>query len=116
MLRLRVHGCGNAAVPVTMEQPGPRLLFLDRGWKSFARARNLWDERILHFKMMADNLLSVKVYRSSGVRLGCCEKISSGTGSPSSCASDKDGSNGSDGKYGLDPRQAKPVYEDLSLD
>ena len=41
MLWLRVHGCGNGAVPLTMEQPGPRLLFLGRGWKRFARAHNL---------------------------------------------------------------------------
>ncbi|KAE8819689.1 40S ribosomal protein S5-1 [Hordeum vulgare] len=41
MVRLHVHGCGNGAAPVTVEQPGPRLLFLDRGWKSFARAHNI---------------------------------------------------------------------------
>ncbi|KAE8786679.1 l-ascorbate oxidase-like protein [Hordeum vulgare] len=58
MLRLRVHGCGNGSVSVTMDQSGPRLLFLDRGWKSFAHANNLWDGHVLCFKMMADNLLS----------------------------------------------------------
>ncbi|KAE8806595.1 l-ascorbate oxidase-like protein [Hordeum vulgare] len=79
MLRLRVHGCCNGAVPVTVEQPGPRLLFLGRGWKSFARAHNLWNGHVLRFNMMADNLLSVKIYWSSGVRLGCCEETSSGT-------------------------------------
>ncbi|KAE8766262.1 L-ascorbate oxidase-like protein [Hordeum vulgare] len=65
MLRLQVHGCGNGTVAVTVEQPGPRLLFLGRGWKIFARADNLWDGHVLHFKMMADNLLSVKIYGSS---------------------------------------------------
>ncbi|KAE8820799.1 L-ascorbate oxidase-like protein [Hordeum vulgare] len=79
MLRLRVHGCGNNAVPVTMEQPGPWLLFLGRGWKSLARAHNLWDGHVLRFKMMADNLLSIKIYGNLGARLGCCKESSSMT-------------------------------------
>ncbi|KAE8797971.1 hypothetical protein D1007_26877 [Hordeum vulgare] len=79
MLWLRVHGCGNGVVPVAVEQPGPRLLFLDRGWKSFAHAQNLWDGHILRFKMMADNLgltvghtLTVSP-RSSASRVGIVE-------------------------------------------
>ncbi|KAE8802130.1 l-ascorbate oxidase-like protein [Hordeum vulgare] len=64
MLWLRVYGCGNGAVPVVVEQPGPRLMFLGRGWKSFSRAHNLREGHVLHFKMMVDNLLSVKIYRS----------------------------------------------------
>ncbi|KAE8770111.1 l-ascorbate oxidase-like protein [Hordeum vulgare] len=78
MLWLRVHGCGNGAVPVDVEHPGPRLLFLGRGWESFARAHNLWDVHILRFKMTGDNLLSVKLYGRSGARLGSCEESSSG--------------------------------------
>ncbi|KAE8790989.1 l-ascorbate oxidase-like protein [Hordeum vulgare] len=116
MLWLRVHVCSNGAVPVAVEQPGPRLLFLVRGWKSFARAHNLWDGNVLRFKMMADNLLSDKIYGSSGVRLSCCEESSSGTGSPSSRGSDEDGTDGSDDGYGSDPRQAKPGYEYLTSD
>ncbi|KAE8768140.1 L-ascorbate oxidase-like protein [Hordeum vulgare] len=104
MLRLQVHGCGNSAVPVIVEQPGPWLLFLGRGWKSFARAHNLWDGQVLHFKMMADNLLSVKIYGSLGARLGCCEESSSWNNNPSSCESNEDGSDGSDGKYKSDRR------------
>ncbi|KAE8775317.1 L-ascorbate oxidase-like protein [Hordeum vulgare] len=104
MLRLRVHGCGNGAVPVTVEQPGPRLLFLGRGWKSFARAHNLWDGHVLLFKMMVDNVLSVKIYGSSGPRLVCCEGSSRRTDSPSSRTSDEDWSDGSDGEYESDPR------------
>ncbi|KAE8785257.1 l-ascorbate oxidase-like protein [Hordeum vulgare] len=67
MLWLRVHGHDNDAILVAVEQSGPRLLFLDRGWKSFARAHNLWDGHVLFFKMMADNLLSVNIYGSSSV-------------------------------------------------
>ncbi|KAE8789563.1 L-ascorbate oxidase-like protein [Hordeum vulgare] len=91
MLRLQVHDCGNGAVPVAMEQPRPRLLFLGRGWKSFARAHNLWDGHVLCFKLIVNNLLSVKIYGSSGVRLGYGEEISSWTNSPSSRGDDEDG-------------------------
>ncbi|KAE8803210.1 l-ascorbate oxidase-like protein [Hordeum vulgare] len=104
MLHLQVHGCGNGTVPVTVEQPGPRLLFLGRGWKTFVSTHNLWDGHALHFKMMADNLLSVKIYWNSGVCLGYGEKRSCGTGNPSSSESDEDGSDGSDSVYGSDPR------------
>ncbi|KAE8769836.1 l-ascorbate oxidase-like protein [Hordeum vulgare] len=116
MLWLRVHGCGNGAIPVFVEQPGPRLPFLGRGLKSSARAHNLWDGHILCFKMMADNLLSVKIYGSSGVRLACCEESSGGTVSPSSREGDEDGTDSRDNGYGSDPRQAKPGYEDLTSD
>ncbi|KAE8776332.1 l-ascorbate oxidase-like protein [Hordeum vulgare] len=116
MLWLRLHGCDKGAIPVAMEQPGPRLLFLGRGWKSFAHAHNLWDGHVLHFKMMADNLLSVNIYGSSGVCLSCCEESSSGTESPSSREGDEDGTYESDNGYGSDPRQAKPGYEDLTSD
>ncbi|KAE8821110.1 l-ascorbate oxidase-like protein [Hordeum vulgare] len=113
---LRVHGCGNGAVSVVVEHPGARLLFLGRGWKSFARAHNLWDGHVLCFKMMADNLLSVKLYGSSGARLGCYEESSSGTDSPSSSGDGKEGSDGNDSGDGSDPQQVKPAYEDLTSD
>ncbi|KAE8810876.1 L-ascorbate oxidase-like protein [Hordeum vulgare] len=89
-----------ARVPVAVAQPGPRLMFLGRGWKSFACAHNLWDGHVLRFKMMADNLLSIKIYWISGVRLSCNEESSSGTESPSSHESDEDGTNSSDSGYG----------------
>ncbi|KAE8811118.1 folate-biopterin transporter 1, chloroplastic-like [Hordeum vulgare] len=61
MLWLQAHGCDNAALQVAVEYPEPRLLLLGRGWKSFARAHNLWDGHVLRFKMVAANLLSVMV-------------------------------------------------------
>ncbi|KAE8782629.1 L-ascorbate oxidase-like protein [Hordeum vulgare] len=116
MLWLRVHDCGNGAVPVAVEHPVPRLLFLSRGWKSFARAHKLWDGHVLRIKMMMDNLLSIKLYGSSGGCLGCCEESSSGTDNLSSSEGDEEWSDGSDSEDGSDPRWVKPVYEDLTLD
>ncbi|KAE8811119.1 l-ascorbate oxidase-like protein [Hordeum vulgare] len=116
MLWLRLHGCGNGTVPVAVEHARPLLMFLGRGWKSFSRAHNLLDGHVLRFKMMADNLLSVKLYGSSGARLGYCEESSSGTDSPSSSWGDEEGSDGSDSGDRSDPRWVKPVYEDLTSD
>ncbi|KAE8794053.1 l-ascorbate oxidase-like protein [Hordeum vulgare] len=115
-LWLRVHGCGNGVVPVAVEHPGTRLLFLGHGWKSFARAHNLWDGHVLRFKMTEGHLLSVKLYGSSGARLGCCKESSSGTDSPSLSGGDEEGSHGSDSGDGLDPRRVNPPYEDLTSD
>lgn len=66
--------------------------------------------------MMADNLLSVKIYGSSGVRLSCCKESSSGTESPSLREGGEEGTDESDSGYGSDPQQAKPGYEDLTTD
>ncbi|XP_044947294.1 uncharacterized protein LOC123396420 [Hordeum vulgare subsp. vulgare] len=48
---------------------------------------------------MADNLLFVKLYGRSGVRLSCCEESSSETESPSSRGSDEEGTDGSESGY-----------------
>ncbi|KAE8782038.1 l-ascorbate oxidase-like protein [Hordeum vulgare] len=116
MLWLRVLGCGNGSVPVAVEHPRSRLVFLGHGWKSFARAHNLWDGYVLRFKMMADNLLSVQLYGSSGAHLGCWEESSSRTDSPSSSQGDEEGSNNSDNGDRSDPRRVKLVHEDLTSD
>ncbi|KAE8806135.1 l-ascorbate oxidase-like protein [Hordeum vulgare] len=104
MLRLQVHGCGNGAVPVTVKKLGPRLLFLSHGWRGFTHSHNLCDGHVRCFKLMVDNLLSIKIYGSSGARLGFCEESPSGTDIPSSRESNEDRSDASDDEYGSDPR------------
>ncbi|KAE8800272.1 L-ascorbate oxidase-like protein [Hordeum vulgare] len=101
---------------VDAEYPEPRVMLLGPWWKSFARAHNLWYGHILLFKMVGANLLSVKVYGSSGVRLICCKESSSGTESPSSHDSDEEDSVGSGSGDGFGPRKVKPEYEDMSSD
>ncbi|KAE8821803.1 l-ascorbate oxidase-like protein [Hordeum vulgare] len=91
-----MHGCGNGAVLVVMERTGPQTLFLGHGWKSFARTHSLWDRHVLHFKKMAGNMLSVKLYQRSRARLDCCEESSSGTESPSLPGSRKEGTDDDD--------------------
>ncbi|KAE8820519.1 l-ascorbate oxidase-like protein [Hordeum vulgare] len=109
-----MHGCSNGAVPVVVELTGPRTLFLGRGWKRFARAHSLWDKHVLRFKKIADNMLSIKLYGSSGARLGCCEESSSGTKSPSLHGSDKEGMEGDDSGSGSGPWQTLSAYGDPS--
>ncbi|KAE8776613.1 l-ascorbate oxidase-like protein [Hordeum vulgare] len=101
-----MHGCGNGAMPVVAERTGPWTLFLDRGWKSFARSHNLWDRHVLRFKKVAQNTLSVKLYGSSGARLGCCEQSSSGTESLSSRENSEERTDDDDSGSGSGPSQS----------
>ncbi|KAE8787557.1 l-ascorbate oxidase-like protein [Hordeum vulgare] len=104
-----MHGCGNGAVPVVAERTRPQTLFLGRRWKSFAYAHSLWDWHVLRFKKMAGNMLSVKLYGSSGAHLGCCEESSSGTKSPSSRGSSEEGTDDDDSGSGSGPLQTLNV-------
>ncbi|KAE8813618.1 L-ascorbate oxidase-like protein [Hordeum vulgare] len=96
VLWLRAHGCCNGAAQVDVEYPERGVMFLERGWKSFARAHNLMDGHVLRFKMMEADLLSVKIYGRSGARLSCCKQSSSRIESPSSRDSGEEDSDGSD--------------------
>ncbi|KAE8820115.1 l-ascorbate oxidase-like protein [Hordeum vulgare] len=92
VLWLRAYGCAHGAMQVYMEYPECRSMLLGRGWKAFARAHNLEDGHVLHFKPAEDNMLSVKFYRCSSVRLCCCGESSSGAKCPSSSNSDEEDS------------------------
>ncbi|KAE8767824.1 l-ascorbate oxidase-like protein [Hordeum vulgare] len=89
---------------VHVEYPKRLSMLLGRSWQAYARAQNLKDRHILHFKLAEDDMLFVKFYGRSGERLGCCEESSSRNDNPSSCESDEDGSDGSDSEYGSDTR------------
>ncbi|KAE8766542.1 l-ascorbate oxidase-like protein [Hordeum vulgare] len=95
VLWLNAYGCSHDAMEVHTEYPKRRSMLLGRGWKAFARARSLEDGHILRFKLAEDNMLSVKYYERSGVRLGCCKESSSGAECPSSSDSDEENSSDS---------------------
>ena len=63
-------------------------MYLRQGWKTFACAHSLSEGHVLHCNLMESVLLSVKVFRSSGIRLGCC--MESSTDDESSSSSDSD--------------------------
>ncbi|KAE8816207.1 L-ascorbate oxidase-like protein [Hordeum vulgare] len=78
-----------------VEYPKRHSMLLGRGWKAFARAHSLEDGHTLRFKLTEDDMLSVKFYGRSGVRLDCCEESLSGVECPSSSESDEEDSRGS---------------------
>ena len=65
-LRLHMRGCGNGGTRVDFDFPAPRVMYLRRGWKTFARIHSLTAGLVLYFKLMEDGLLSVKVFGDSG--------------------------------------------------
>ncbi|KAE8806745.1 l-ascorbate oxidase-like protein [Hordeum vulgare] len=116
VLWLRAYGFSHGAMQVHMEYPKRRSMLLGWGWKAFARAHNLEDGHILRFKLAEDNMLSVKFYGCSGVRLGCCEESSSGIECPSSSDSNEE-DNGGTGALGRSAsRGVKSEYDSPSFD
>ncbi|KAE8780967.1 l-ascorbate oxidase-like protein [Hordeum vulgare] len=99
VLWLRAHGCSHGAMQALVEYPKRHSMLLGRGWKAFARAHNLEDGNILRFKLPEENMLFIKFYGRTGVRLICCEESSRGAECPSSSDSDE-GDNGGSGAFG----------------
>ncbi|KAM3350334.1 hypothetical protein ACQJBY_022862 [Aegilops geniculata] len=95
-LRLHMRGCGDGSTRVDVDFPAPHVMYLRRGWKTFARAHISLKGHILHFKLMESGLLSVKIFGRSRGRLGCCVESSTNDGSSSSSDSDEEDSDGDD--------------------
>ncbi|KAE8770143.1 l-ascorbate oxidase-like protein [Hordeum vulgare] len=86
ILWFQAYGGSHGAMQVHMESPKRRSMLLGRDWEAFARAHSLEDGDVLRFKLAKDNMLSIKFYGCSGVRLGCCKESSSGA----ECTSSRD--------------------------
>ena len=86
-LRLHMRGYGNGDTLVDVDFPAPHVMYLRRGWKTFARIHSLTEGLVPYFKLMENGLLSVKVFGDFGTRLKCCMESSS---------DDEDSSRGSD--------------------
>ncbi|KAE8807383.1 l-ascorbate oxidase-like protein [Hordeum vulgare] len=84
ILCLWAHGCSHDAMLACVEYPKRHSMLLGRGWKAFSRAHSPEDGHILRFKLAEENMLPIKFYERTGVRLGCCEGSSSGAECPSS--------------------------------
>ena len=91
-------GCGNGNTWVDVDFPAPHIMYLRRGWKTFAHAHSLSEGHVLQFKLMENGLLSVKVFGRSGIRLGYCAESS--TNDESSSPSESDGEGRGDSKDG----------------
>ncbi|KAE8794722.1 l-ascorbate oxidase-like protein [Hordeum vulgare] len=114
VLWLRVYGCSYGAMQVYVEYTKCRSMLLGRGWKAFAHAHSLEDGHVLRFKLAEDDMLSVKFYGRSVVRLGYCEESSSGTEYPSSSDSDEEDSGGSGALGRSGSRGVKPEHDTSS--
>jgi hypothetical protein len=95
-LRLHMRGCGNGGMRVDVDFPAPHVMYLCRGWKTFARVHSLTAGLVLYFKLMENGLLSVKVFGDFGTRLKCCVESSSNDGDSSSSGSDEEDSDSDD--------------------
>ena len=87
-LRLHMRGCGNGGTQVDVDFPAPHVMYLCRGWKTFARIHSLTVGLVLYFKLMKGGLLSVKVFGDLGTRLKCCVESSFDDEDSSSSGSD----------------------------
>ncbi|KAM3349251.1 hypothetical protein ACQJBY_022382 [Aegilops geniculata] len=95
-LRLHMRGCGNGSMWVDVDFPAPHVMYLRRGWKTFARPHSLSEGLILHFKLMENSLLSVKVFGHLGTHLRCCAESSTDNETSSSSESDEEDSDSDD--------------------
>ncbi|KAM3366497.1 hypothetical protein ACQJBY_015732 [Aegilops geniculata] len=89
-LRLHMRGCGNGGMRVDVDLPAPHIMYLRRGWKTFARAHSLSEGHVCQFKLMENGLLSLKVFGHLGTRLGCCAESSTDNETSSSGDSDEE--------------------------
>ena len=100
-LGLHMRGGGNGGTRVDVDFPAPWVMYVRRGWKTFARIHSLTAGLVLYFKLMEDGLLSVKVFGDFGTQLKCCVESSSDgdsdDGSSSSSESDEEDSRADDG-------------------
>src|SRR3954464_12493646 len=76
-LRLHMRGCWISGTWVRVDFPAPHVMYLRRGWKTFAHIHRLTEGLTLHFKLMEGGLLSVKVFGLFGPRARCCVENSS---------------------------------------
>ena len=96
-LWLHMRGCGISGTRVRVDFPAPHVMYLHRGWKTFAHIDLLTEGLTLHFKLMEGGLLSVKVFGLFGTHARCCVESSSDSEDSSSGRSDEEDS-GSDDK------------------
>ena len=95
-LRLHMRGCGISGTRARVDFPAPHVMYLRQGWKRFARIHSLTDGLTLHFKLMEDGHLSVKVFGHLGTRARCCMESSSDDEDSSSKKGDEEDNDSDD--------------------
>ena len=96
ILRVHMRGCGNGGTWVDVNFPAPHVMYLYRGWKTFAHIHTLTVGLVLYFKLMEGGLLSIKFFGDLGTRLKCCVESSSDDEDSSSSESNEEDSDSDD--------------------
>ena len=91
-----MRGCGNGGMWVYVDFPAPHVMYLRREWKTFARVHSLSEGLVLHFKLMENGLLSIKVFGHLGTSLRCCAESSTDNKTSSSRESDEEDNDSDD--------------------
>lgn len=91
-----MRGCGFGGTQVNVDFPAPHVMYLHRGWKTFARIRSLMVGLVLYFKLMGNGVLSIKVFGDSGTLLKCWVESSFDEEGSSSSGSDEEDSDNDD--------------------
>nr|XP_020147084.1 B3 domain-containing protein REM20-like [Aegilops tauschii subsp. strangulata] len=99
-MRLHMRGYGNGGMWVDVDFPAPHVMYLRRGWKTFACAHGFSEGHVLQFKLMESVLLSVMIFGRSGGCLGCCAESLTDDESSSSSESDEEDSDDDDDDSG----------------
>ena len=68
---LQADGCYSKASWVEAEVTAASNVFLNRGWQSFAHARDLHGRCTLHFRYDGVVTLCVRIFEEDGPRIGC---------------------------------------------
>ena len=97
-----MRGCCNGDTWVDVDFPAPHVMLHRRGWKTFAHTHCLMKGHILRFKLVEADLLPIKVFGRSGIRLGCCAESSTDDESSSSSDTDEEETDGEDDGDGSD--------------
>lgn len=85
-----MRSCRNSGTQVDVDFPAPHVMYLHRGWKTFAQIHILTTGLVFYFKLMENGLLSVKVFGDFGTRLKCCVESSTDDEDSSSSGSDEE--------------------------
>src|SRR4051812_40222191 len=76
-LWLRSEGCPHGPIWVATSFSGQDSMFLEKGWKTFIRSRNISRGDTIVFRYDGGDTLWSRISDSDGDRAGCCMESSS---------------------------------------
>ena len=71
-LWLRSEGCPHGPIWVVVDLSESGTMYLEKGWKTFLRSRNIPEGRTIVFSYDGDETLWARFFDSDGDRVGCC--------------------------------------------